>query len=364
MASSKKKKLKKKGKKLSTQWQWLSQTRPIAIALFVLGVLLYANTFQHDFAQDDAIVITDNMFTTQGIQGVSGLFQYDTFYGFFKEAGKDKLVSGGRYRPLTPAMFAIEYELFGESPGLMHVLNALWYGLTVMMLYLVLLLLFTSRSKWDEQLNPWAVCLIPLGAALLFAVHPVHTEAVANIKGRDEIMTLLGSLTALWLVLRGGLWPTILAALSFFIALLSKENAITFLGVVPLALYYFTKDDLVGIIKKTAPLVAVAILFLIIRGSILGWSLGEPSMELMNNPFRKVEQGVWVDFSASERFATIHKEFNTIAFARGLRILPAFGIGSFSNNKFREFFIRQEGDPLVSSEVRIARRRPTQAMTA
>ncbi len=305
MASPKKKKLKKKGKKLSAQWQWLSRTKPIAIALFVLGVLLYANTFQHDFAQDDAIVITDNMFTTEGVQGLSGLFQYDTFYGFFKEEGKDKLVSGGRYRPLTPAMFAIEYELFGESPGIMHVLNALWYGLTVMMLYLVLLQLFTGRSKWDDQLNSWAVYLIPLGAALLFAVHPIHTEAVANIKGRDEIMTLLGSLTALWLVLRGGFWPTILAALSFFIALLSKENAITFLGVVPLALYYFTKDNVVEIIKKTAPLLAVAILFLVIRGSILGWSLGEPSMELMNNPFRKVEQGVWVDFTAGERSATI-----------------------------------------------------------
>lgn len=305
MASPKKKKLKKKGKKLSAQWQWLSRSKPIAVVLFALSFLLYANTFQHDFAQDDAIVITDNMFTTEGVAGLSGLFQYDTFYGFFKEAGKDKLVAGGRYRPLTPAMFAIEYELFGESPGIMHILNALWYGLTVVMLYLVLLQLFNLRGKWDEQLNPWAIYLIPLAAALLFAVHPIHTEAVANIKGRDEIMTLLGSLTALWLVLRGGLWPTILAAMSFFIALLSKENAITFLGVVPLALYYFTKEDAAAIIKKTAPLLAVAILFLIIRGSILGWSLGEPSMELMNNPFRKVEQGVWVDFTAAEKSATI-----------------------------------------------------------
>ena len=110
MARAEKKTAKKKAKKLAAQWQWLSRSKPIAIALFVLSVLLYANTFQHDFAQDDAIVITDNMFTTEGFSGLSGLFQYDTFYGFFKEEGKDKLVSGGRYRPLTPAMFAVEYE--------------------------------------------------------------------------------------------------------------------------------------------------------------------------------------------------------------------------------------------------------------
>lgn len=44
--------------------------------------------------------------------------------------------------------------------------------------------------------------------------------------------------------------------------------------------------------------------------------------------------------SFPERMATIASEFHTVAFARGLRILPAFGIGSFSNNKFRELFIR------------------------
>ncbi|GAX19109.1 hypothetical protein FisN_3Lh048 [Fistulifera solaris] len=48
--------------------------------------------------------------------------------------------------------------------------------------------------------------------------------------------------------------------------------------------------------------------------------------------------------TTAERFATIKKEFNTVSFARGLRILPAFGIGSFSNNKFRELFIRGQDE--------------------
>jgi tetratricopeptide (TPR) repeat protein len=303
--TNQKKTIKKKAKALATSWVWLSQTKILAGGLFLLGVLLYANTFTHDFAQDDAIVITENMFTTEGVSGIPGLFKYDTFYGFFKVEGKAKLVAGGRYRPLTPSMFALEYGLFGASPGVMHFFNALWYGLTVMMLYLLLLALFRARKEWDDKLELTAMYWIPLLAAVLFAVHPLHTEVVANIKGRDEIITLLGSITSLWLLLKGGTWRTMLAGICFFVALLAKENAITFLGVVPLAYYVFTRAKAIDIVKKTSPLVIAAVVFLMIRGSILGWDIGSSSNELMNNPFLKLEQGQWVDFSSGEKSATI-----------------------------------------------------------
>ena len=51
--------------------------------------------------------------------------------------------------------------------------------------------------------------------------------------------------------------------------------------------------------------------------------------------------------SVNERFAQIKKEMGRVCFARGLRILPAFGIGSFSNNKFRELTIRQPNEDLL-----------------
>ncbi len=305
MAKKDKKTSTKKVKTLPSTWAWLGRTRLVAGGLFLLSVLLYANTFSHDFAQDDAIVITENMFTTEGVSGIPGLFQYDTFYGFFKVEGKAKLVAGGRYRPLTPAMFAVEYGLLGANPAIMHVFNALWYGLTVVMLYLLLLTMFKSRKSWDSQISLLGVYWIPLLAAFIFAVHPLHTEAVANIKGRDEIITLLGSLTSLWLLFKGGNIRSALAGICFFIALLAKENAITFLGVAPLAFFVFTQTNIGDIAKRISPLVAAAILFLIIRGAILGWDVGAPSQELMNNPFLKLEQGRWVDFSAGEKAATI-----------------------------------------------------------
>ena len=299
----------KKQKGMPAAWGWLQKTKQLSLGLFLLSILLYANTFNHDFAQDDAIVITENMFTTQGVKGISGLFTKDTFFGFFKVEGKAKLVSGGRYRPLTPAMFALEYQLFGPNPKAMHIINALWYGLTVVVLYWLLLALFQARIKWDKTFKLTAIYWIPLLATFIFAVHPLHTEAIANIKGRDEIMTLLGSLTALLLLVKyreqKNFLLLVAAAIVFFLGLLAKENAITFLGVAPLALYYFTKDSLPSIGKVVLPLFIAAVAFLAIRGAVLGWDFGTPSGELMNNPFLKIENNQWVQLTFSEKLPTI-----------------------------------------------------------
>ena len=280
---------------------WL-QPRPwYAWGMFLLGFLLYANTLWHDYTLDDAIVITDNMFTQEGVAGIPGLLQYDTFYGFFKDPSKARLVAGGRYRPMTPVMFAVEKSLFGDKQVWAgHFINALLYGLTGAVLYWLLTAMFRPGR---EQV------FVALGAAMLFVSHPVHTEAVANIKGRDEIVALLGSLAALLFALKAfknkaPLWH-LGGAAAFFMALMSKENAITFLAIIPLTFYFFSKADWKQTILHSLPAWGAAILFLLIRGSVLGWELGEPPKELMNNPFLKIENGQWVAFSASEKMATI-----------------------------------------------------------
>ena len=83
--------------------------------IMAFSFLIYANTLSHDYTQDDAIVIYDNMFTTQGVAGIPGILKYDTFYGFFKKEGKANLVAGGRYRPLTLVMYALEVQLFSKK---------------------------------------------------------------------------------------------------------------------------------------------------------------------------------------------------------------------------------------------------------
>ena len=106
--------------------------------LFLFGFLIYANTLTHDYALDDAIVITDNQYTQDGLAGLKGIFSYDTFYGFFKEEGKSKLVAGGRYRPLSLATFAVEISIFGASPFVSHIVNALLFALCGYLVFYVL----------------------------------------------------------------------------------------------------------------------------------------------------------------------------------------------------------------------------------
>lgn len=274
--------------------------------VFLLGSLIYTNTLGHQYTQDDAIVIYDNMYTTKGVSGWPGLFSKDTFFGFFKTEGKANLVKGGRYRPLTPAMFAVEYQLSGGKPWLGHLINVILYGLLCMMIYKLLLSLFLNNDNGDGD---EAMHYMALAAALIFAVHPLHTEAVANIKGRDEIMAMMGAVVSTWCLLRyidkGGFSLLIYSCIAFFLGLMSKENTITYLAVIPLALFVFRKMSFGNSIVKTLPLLAPTVLFLMIRFAILGADFGDEPRELMNNPYLKMVSGNYVPFTAGERFATI-----------------------------------------------------------
>ncbi len=273
------------------------------ILLFIFGFLLYANTIPHDYTVDDAIVITDNDFVKKGVAGIREILGNDTFLGFFKV--EKNLVAGGRYRPLSLVTFAIEYQFFGESPKISHFINVLLYALSGMLLYLVVLQLFQNKRSNEAY-------VIAFATATLFLAHPIHTEAVANIKGRDEIMSLLGSLGALYFALRYAYKQQIsvllLSGICFFLGILSKENTITFLAIIPLAMFVFTKTETSKIILATAISVAFAAVFLIIRSSVLGDAAGlteNTNMELMNNPYLKWNGSQYIAFSAGEKFGTI-----------------------------------------------------------
>ena len=309
-----------------------------SLIIFFLASLIYCNTLGHDFTQDDAIVITDNMYTQQGVKGIPGLLQYDTFKGFFKVEGKDKLVSGGRYRPLTPIIFALEWQLFKRqkknddgtiakdlsgnviyegNPLVYHITNVLFYALCC------LLLLWTFRALLHREPAKFRNG-VALAAAALFALHPLHTEAVANVKGADEVVTMLLSLLSFYLVLKSirskNNIQMILAGVVFFLALLAKENAITFLAIIPIGVYFAYPEKWKSAIIKLYPLAIATVLFLIRRGAVLGWSLGEESKELMNNPYLKVVGNQYVPFDVGERFATI---FYTLGKYIQLYLFPA-----------------------------------------
>ncbi|MDX2002942.1 MAG: tetratricopeptide repeat protein [Chitinophagales bacterium] len=264
-----------------------------AIIVVLLAIGLYANTWFNEYAVDDTIVITKNEFTQQGIEGIDEIMTTDAFKGFF--GNNFGFVAGGRYRPLSIVTFAIEQEIFGGNPHISHLINVLLYALTCFVIFKLLQEIFGHPKLSQFYLS------VPFIATLIYTAHPIHTEVVANIKGRDEIMGMLGSVTALYLSLlyvkRQDTKLLIAAAFSFIIALFSKENAITYLAVIPLTLYFFTKPTTKDYLSTTIPMLAIAVIFVFLRSQFTPVSIDSNSNEILNNPF--------VRATNNERFATI-----------------------------------------------------------
>ena len=276
--------------------KFISNKKHIYILIFVLSFLLYGNSLTNKYALDDAIVITQNDFVKEGFSGIKNILTTELFTGFF--GVKKNLVDGGRYRPLSLISFAIEYELFGENPFIGHLLNILFYAFTGIILYLVLLKLFQNKFK-----NEWEI-LVPFLATLLWLFHPLHTEVIANIKGRDEIFALLGSLSSLLLIIKyletKKIYLITSAIIVFFLALLSKEMTITYLAIIPLSLYFFTNSKPKEIAVSTALLLIPTAIFLYLRQSIMG----EPAVTGVNIP-QELMNHSFLGTTISEQYATI-----------------------------------------------------------
>lgn len=268
-----------------------SNHRLIGFFLFFFAIALYANTYSHGYAFDDSIVITGNSFTKKGFAGIPDLMTRDFFEGLYGDGGMD--LSGGRYRPLSLVTFAIEYELFGDSenaPHISHAINIFLYGLTAMFLYHVLLLLLSSWSFGS---------VVALVTSLIFIAHPTHTEVVANIKSRDEILALLLLLTSFYSIYKtlnntdnsATKW-LILGSFSFFLAMLSKEHSFTFVVLFPLAIHAFNLvkeeekgEELFVISKICLPYWIAAALYIVLRTAMVGGIEAETNPDIMENPF-------------------------------------------------------------------------------
>lgn len=263
------------------------------ILLFVLAIGLYVNTLPHGYVLDDKIAITENQFTKQGFSGIPDILTTDAFVGFY---GKEKnLVAGKRYRPLSIVTFAVEYQIFGRSPFVSHLINVLLYAFTCLLLYHLMKRMFPDRRG-----NVWYLTT-PFIIAVIFVVHPLHTEAVANIKGRDELLALLASLGALYYSLKwldtNKVKSLLLSAACLFAGLFAKENTITFLLIIPATVRFCTDHSLKRNITSFSVLFFATVVYLGFRIYLLGIPDGTEAKELMNNPF--------LNASVSDKYATI-----------------------------------------------------------
>ncbi len=178
----------------------LHRWAPLVVALVAMAV--YANALENGYVLDDRGILLKNPL----VSSVSGIWRA------FANPYWPAALGGGQYRPLAIASFSLDWWLSGGDPMWLHAVNILWHAAASVLVWFLA----------AELLAPAAA----LGAALLFAAHPVHVEAVSNVVGRSECMAAAFVLAAL-LAHRRNSW---LAIVFLPLALLSKESAAVFLG--------------------------------------------------------------------------------------------------------------------------------------
>lgn len=303
-----------------------------SIIVILLGFIIYFNSFNNKYALDDDIVMRLNEYVQQGFSGIGKIMSTDSYDSFFRSMGSAGELSGGRYRPLSIVTFAVEQQLFGECYGIRysevgdsiralqtrmdinpniinrligekaqleaqiakshediamirHIVSVLLYILSaVLLLWLLRDYIFKYAGLKFINHNDLAFF-----TTLIFLVHPIHTEVVANVKSRDEILSFLFIvLTFIFLFKNEEKKETrslVLGTFFYLMALLSKEWGITLTVLIPMSLYIFRKHSIAESIKRSLPYIGVAVLYLLLRYKFVGSGKQGEITEVLNNPF-------------------------------------------------------------------------------
>src|SRR3954468_21539152 len=198
--------------RLTTIWRSLApRTRwsLLVVSLLLLVGVSSGNGIHNGFTYDDVEVIQRN----------GEIHTLHHWWTLFAHSYWPRAYGGDGYRPLTMLAFATQWVIGGGEAWVFHATNILLYGaVTIAVLWLVSLVLPTGAA--------WLV-------AALFAVHPVHVEAVASTVGQSELWVALLLVPAMAIYMRRCLTGTALslgeaAAICVFytLGLFAKEHAI------------------------------------------------------------------------------------------------------------------------------------------
>ena len=183
-------------------------------ALPLLAALVYLNSLGGDFVWDDRFLVLNNP-RVQSVRHLPDLLTSD--YVYVAETNQ----AYGYFRPLSSLSMVADWAIWRADPRGFHLTNVLLHAAAALLAALLAARLGLDRAA------AWAV-----GA--LFAVHPIHTESVAWIAGRTDVLAFLLAAAAFAVHLgpagrkqmaRPGWWREPTAVLLFALALLAKEMA-------------------------------------------------------------------------------------------------------------------------------------------
>ncbi len=239
------------------------------ITIFLLGFILYSNTLNHGYVLDDFSVIKENTIVKRGIDGIPTIWKthYRHGYGY---------IQANLYRPLTLSLFAIQWELFPNSPSFAHWMNVLSFALLGIIIFLFLRHLLGKEYE-----------LLSFAATALFIAHPIHTEVVANIKSIDDILAMGFSLLSIMVLFKylqnSKKLLLFLSLLLSFLGFISKESTITLMLCIPLILILFKKLNLKKAVSISLWYLIPFGIYLIMRIRVLGSISGDKTIAGLDN---------------------------------------------------------------------------------
>jgi protein O-mannosyl-transferase len=225
----------------------------VFLIFFTCTFLLYGKTISYDFNLDDNYYF-ELIDTSQ--TSLKNVF-CQSFSTIFNST---------QYRPVTTLSLAMESYFFGNSPGVFHCFNLLYYTLLIYVIYHLLSITIVFR-KHNYLLF---ICL-------LFLIHPVHAEVVSSIKNRESILSLLFCCLSILFAMRAisgkSLLFLLLTCISIACSLLSKIDCTPLLLVFPVYIYFKSAD----VSKRKILTVALFLITLVIAVSIASSNFIEAS---------------------------------------------------------------------------------------
>lgn len=281
----------------------------IYIVICLLALFQYGNTFEHDYAWDDAIVVTENDRVQQGLSEPGE---------FFRNIKGDEIQYRYGYRPISLLTFALDIELSEMTPKTGHVMNVLYYALLCCLIFYFLKRMFPEKGTLFS--------LIIVG---LFLIHPVHTEVVANIKSRDEILAMIFGIASLVFLLnfleksKNNWLHAALMILMLILSFLSKENGITFVGVLLLVAYFKNSERIKPYFKYGLPVLG-GLLLIGIRSYVYSDGVFENNATELLESFQYKEDGFVGNplLDATGLMQVLPNVFNILMKDLGLMLFP------------------------------------------
>jgi len=223
--------------------RFLTHALPLIILILVAS-LAYVNAWPNNLTWDDAIFGMGNRLSETGFANFANYFTDDVWAAIG--------ASTGIYRPLLLVSVALDIQVFGDWVAGFHLVNIFLHVLVTLTVYGLIRYLLPACGY-----EPAKSGLIALLAAMVFAVHPIHTEVVNSIFNRSEMLVSLGVVGGLWWFL-----PTVvnhpwrawgLLGLVYLLAMLCRETGIMLPAIVVVFLWITTPGNWRRRLRKCLP---------------------------------------------------------------------------------------------------------------